>query len=171
MFFAGVKNWKWIVPCIAVLFVCACAGNVQPVGTKSGILLGEKTWEAWKAEAGWKSYSADYFQPPEAKIEEISRLVKQKAATFLIFGGSWCSDTEAQLPRIEKILNLASVPIGEVHLFGVDRRMREPSGTAEKWNISKVPTVIILSQGKEIGRIVEYPEASWEDDILKILSR
>ena len=72
---------------------------------------------------------------------------------------------------VMKILNLASVPIGNVRIFGVDREKREPTGTAGKWNIDKVPTVVILSQGKELGRIVEFPEANWEDDILKILSR
>lgn len=56
-------------------------------------------------------------------------------------------------------------------MLGVDREKREPSATAEKWNINKVPTVVVLSQGKELGKIVEYPEANWEDDILKILSQ
>jgi thiol-disulfide isomerase/thioredoxin len=135
------------------------------------MLLGEITWEAWKAGAGWVSYSADDFQPSETKIKEIARFATEKEAAFLIFGGSWCSDTEHQLPMVVKILHLASVSTGNVRIFGVDREKREPTGTAEKWNINKVPTVVILSQGKEIGRIVEYPEAGWEDDILKILSR
>jgi hypothetical protein len=74
-------------------------------------------------------------------------------------------------PFYSRILHLASVPAENVRIFGVDRESREPSGTAGKWNIDKVPTAAILSQGKELGRIVEYPEASWGGDILKILSR
>ena len=165
------NSWKWIVPCLAIFFIFSGMGYAQSAAPKESVLLGEMTWEAWKAGAGWASYSADDFQPSETKIKEIAGLATQKTATFLIFGGSWCSDTEHQLPMVEKILHLASVPTGNVRIFGVDREKREPSGTAGKWNIDKVPTVVILSQGKELGRIVEYPEANWEDDILKILSR
>jgi hypothetical protein len=70
-----------------------------------------------------------------------------------------------------KILGLAAVPPGDIHLYGVDRHKKDPSGEAKRWHISRIPTVIILSRDREIGRIVENPKVSWEDDILNILSR
>ena len=162
---------RWVIQLLAIFFICTASGHILSAAADSGMPLGEKTWEEWKAEAGWASYSADGFQPSAAKIEDISRLIKQKTATFLVFGGSWCSDTRIHLSRIMKILRLASVPSGDIHLYGVDRRKREPSGAAKRWNISKVPTVVVLSKNREIGRIVENPQVSWEDDILHILSR
>jgi hypothetical protein len=159
------NNRKWFISAIAMFFVCAASA-----ASGSGMPLGEKTWEEWKTEAGWSSYSANSFQPSAAKIEDISRLEKQDSTTFLIIGGSWCPNTKIHLPRIMKIFRLASVPSGDIHLYGVDRHMREPSGTAKHWHISKIPAVIILSRGREIGRIVEHPKISWEDDILNVLS-
>jgi hypothetical protein len=35
--------------------------------------------------------------------------------------------------------------------------------------INKVPTMIIIKNGKEIGRIEEFPEDTWENDLIKIL--
>lgn len=160
----------WGIQLLAIIFICTGAGYPSSAASDSGMPLGERTWEEWKAEAGWPSYSADSFQPPAAKIEDISRLEKQNSATFLIIGGSWCQDTKINLPRIMKILRLASVSSGDVHLYGVDRHKREPSGTAKRWHISRIPTVIILSHGRELGRIVEHPKISWEDDILNVLS-
>ena len=37
--------------------------------------------------------------------------------------------------------------------------------------IQRVPTTIVLRTGTELGRIVEYPEKSNEEDLLKILDK
>jgi hypothetical protein len=170
MFNSATISRNLVIQLLAIFLVCAATGYPTNAASAAGMPLGETTWEKWQAEAGWPSYSADSFQPPPVKIEDISGLIKQKAATFVIVGGSWCPDTERQLPRIMKILRLALVPPGDIHLYGVDRRKREPSGTAKRWHISRIPTVIIFSHGKEMGRIVENPKVSWEDDILNVLS-
>jgi len=165
------NSGRWLTAVFAIFFICAAAWYNLPTVLASEMPLGEKTWEQWQAEAGWASYSADSFQPSAAKVEDISRLIKKRTATFVIVGGSWCSDTRIHLPRIMKILRLASVPPGDIHLYGVDRHKREPSGATKRWHIRRIPTVIILSEGREIGRIVENPKVSWEEDILHILSR
>ncbi|NLI33948.1 MAG: hypothetical protein GX422_14395 [Deltaproteobacteria bacterium] len=48
--------------------------------------------------------------------------------------------------------------------------MKEPSGQSERFGILNVPTLIILKGERELGRIVERPMQTWEDDILYILS-
>ncbi len=160
-----------VVFSLAILLFCANAACAQNAGTEKKILLGEKSWEQWKSEAGWESYSADDFQPSETKIRDISELSKKSKPMFLVFGGSWCPDTEMQLPMIFKILQLASIPADDVHLYGVDRQKTEPTGAAAQYNIRKVPTLIVLTRQAEAGKIEEFPETTWEDDILKILSK
>jgi thiol-disulfide isomerase/thioredoxin len=158
-----------LVACLLIIGVTV--GCYHQVRKGSAMVLGKKTWEEWKAEAGWKSYSAEAYQPPEGKIRTISDLGKSKNATFVVFGGSWCPDTIKQLPMIYKIFALASIPPNKVDLYGVDRKKKDPSGTAEKFGIQKVPTLVILANGNEVGRIVEYPQVSWEDDIIALLSK
>lgn len=153
------------------LIVGMSVGCSYPVRKDSTMVLGKETWEEWKSQAGWSSYSADSYQPTEAKIQSIAQLVKSKDASFIVFAGSWCPDTIKQLPMIYKIFDLAPIAPNKIELYGVDRKKKEPSGTAEKFGIKKVPTLVILSHGKEIGRITEYPEVSWEDDMITILSK
>jgi thiol-disulfide isomerase/thioredoxin len=153
--------------------VSAAAPKGKDLGESEGavIVLGKKSWKEWKAETDWDSYSADGYKPLKAKTSRISRLVKARKATFIIFAGSWCKDSEAQLPMIMKLLNAAQVPPRSIELFGVDANLKEPSGTAQRYEVANSPTLIILKGQTELGRIVERPESAWEDNILAILSR
>lgn len=137
----------------------------------SSIILGKRTWEEWKSQAGWASYSADSFKPSAANIDSITKLVASKGASFIVFGGSWCPDTIYQLPVIFKVFDMASIAPDKIELYGVDRKKKEPSGTAERCGIARVPTLIILTDGIEKGRIVEYPVLSWDENISSILSK
>jgi len=116
---------------------------------------GQEEWKEWKAETDWDSYSADAYKPLKAKTSRISRLFKARKATFLIFAGSWCKDSEAQLPMIMKLLEAARVPPRSIELFGVDANLKEPSGTAQRYEVANSPTLIILKGQTELGRIVE----------------
>ena len=49
--------------------------------------------------------------------------------------------------------------------------MDEPTGTAKSFHIERVPTLAVLSNEKEKGRITDRPEVSWENDIIKMLSK
>ena len=44
------------------------------------------------------------------------------------------------------------------------------SGLAKQNNIQGVATFIVKSGSKELGRIVEFPEANLESDLVKILN-
>jgi hypothetical protein len=56
-------------------------------------------------------------------------------------------------------------------LLAVDRSKRDPEGLTAKWNVTRVPTFIFIRGGREIGRVVERPTATLEQDIAQILSR
>ncbi|MBC7902410.1 MAG: thioredoxin family protein, partial [Gemmatimonadaceae bacterium] len=44
----------------------------------------------------------------------------------------------------------------QVTLIGVDRNKKTISHLTEALNIVNVPTLIVMKDGKEVGRIVEY---------------
>lgn len=147
----------------------ALAQGVCPTPAPDAV-LGPKTWEEWKAEAGWENYSAGGYSPPQWKLEQLAGLIRARNATFIIFGGSWCDDSKVQLPVLFRLFSLASIPVERQKLYGVDRSVKEPTHTADRLNISRVPTVVIMSNGKEIGRIAEFPRPNWEDDLIRVLS-
>ncbi|MGA2298573.1 MAG: hypothetical protein ABSG15_13590, partial [FCB group bacterium] len=57
----------------------------------------------------------------------------------------------------------------KIDLYGVDRQKQEPTGTATLYKLEKVPTMIIFAGESEIGRIVETPKKSWDEDIVDII--
>ena len=83
---------------------------------------------------------------------------KQKSGQFsiLVFGGTWCHDTQNLLPKFYRLLDKSGFPENKVTLIGVDRAKTAPNELHTKWNITNVPTFIILKNGKEMGRVVEY---------------
>lgn len=133
------------------------------------IIIGNLTWSEWKKEAGWNSYSATNTEFDGLKIKLLAKFVNPGDYSFKLFGGSWCGDSESQMPIIYKLFEKAGISNTLISLYGLDRDKKEPSGEAQLYNIERVPTFIVLLKNKEIGRIVEYPAKSWEDDLLKII--
>lgn len=99
-------------------------------------------------------------------IEELKPLLKDVDIT--IFMGTWCGDSKRETPRIYKIFDAVD-KADDVELITVDRSKTTPQGLEEGKDIKRVPTLILSKDGKELGRIVEYPIESLEADMLKIL--
>lgn len=90
---------------------------------------------------------------------------KEAAASFgkykdslqlVIFMGTWCSDSHYIIPRLFPFLDAAGFSGDRITLIGVDRNKKTVSHLSEAFNITNVPTIMVLKNGKEIGRVVEY---------------
>lgn len=75
---------------------------------------------------------------------------------ILAFGGTWCGDTKALLPKFYSLADAAGLSEDRITLLGVDRSKKTINHLAEAFNVTRVPTFIILKDGLEIGRVVEY---------------
>lgn len=83
--------------------------------------------------------------------------------------GTWCSDSKQQVPRFLKIADLAGIPAAQIRFYGVDRTKKSRDSVTDRYRIEFVPTFIFLKQENEIGRIIEAPRTSLEEDMLAIL--
>jgi thiol-disulfide isomerase/thioredoxin len=155
---------KLLLLFISVVFI-ACATTKQ----EKKIITGRFTWSQWQKEAGWESYDAAGYDPGYFLTEQLLASANSNDIEFLLFSGSWCGDSESEVPKIYKLFDKANIPLNKIKLYGVDRNKREATDTAEKYEIKRVPTLVVLRNGKEAGRIIEYPQMSWEEDIFKIL--
>jgi len=115
----------------------------------------------------WNNYR-DY-TPRKDVVEKIA--VLRGSFDILIFFGTWCKDSVSEVPKTLRVLDAADNKNLKLALYGVDRGKKEGLGMSEKFSIQRVPTTIVLSDGIELGRIVEYPENSNEEDLLRILER
>lgn len=92
---------------------------------------------------------------------------------ILIFMGSWCSDSQEQLPRFFKVAETIGFPEDRIEIYAVDRK-KHCSGIEaliQQYGLERVPTIIFIRGDKELGRITETPLISIEADWLKIIEQ
>jgi thioredoxin 1 len=86
-----------------------------------------------------------------------------------ILFGTWCHDSEREVPRVLKLLGSWGVEAQNISLIALDIRKEEPEGRARALGVRYTPTFIFLSGGSELGRIIERPKVSLQDDIERML--
>lgn len=75
---------------------------------------------------------------------------------LLVFMGTWCEDSHSIIPKFYTLLEAAGFSKDRVTLIGVDREKKTLSHLTEALNIINVPTIMVMKNGKEQGRVVEY---------------
>lgn len=103
---------------------------------------------AWYAE-NLKGYT------PDQNALQALRLNKD-SINIITFGGTWCGDTKNILPKFFALTDAAGFSQDRITHIGVDRSKKTIHHLAEAFNVINVPTIIVMKNGKEIGRVVEY---------------
>ena len=73
--------------------------------------------------------------------------------------------------RFYKILDETGYKEINLTVIGVNRDKNALSVNIENLDVELVPTFIVYQNDKELGRIVESPRKSLEDDLWKIVKR
>jgi len=60
----------------------------------------------------------------------------------VIFGGTWCEDTQNLLPLFYKLIEQSKYPKRKITLVGVDREKKSGNDLSEKYKITNVPTLL-----------------------------
>jgi hypothetical protein len=110
---------------------------------------------------------ADNYKPNSEAVEFLRHF--PHPVTIEVFYGGWCGDSREHVPSCIKLLELVSNPNFTTTFIAVDRQKQEPLDLTQGRHIERVPTFIISIDGHEIGRIVETPESSVEEHLVKIL--
>jgi len=116
------------------------------------------------------------------KIIDILTKQNQKLKIF-VQGAIWCHDTTREVPRMVKIAENLNGKTELRILYGINVNplrkkgeslwsVRPPEAVDPKFNLSAVPTFYIFSgDGMLLGKIIERPNKSLEEDIVDILNR
>lgn len=106
---------------------------------------------------------------PDSNLVNAMKVNKGKVS-FLIFGGTWCDDTQFIVPKFFKAQELAAFPDSSVAFIGVDREKKSIGNLSQLLNITNVPTIIVMKEGKEIGRVVEYGKTGkWDTELYEMI--
>lgn len=107
------------------------------------------------------------YEPDEAAVTFLSQY-KQKTQIQIYFG-SWCSVCEAWVPRLVKSVQSAKNPVLELQFEALPKNFLGDT-TAKIKGITGVPTIILVQNEKEIGRLNGRPEeGTMEAAIAKLL--
>lgn len=131
--------------------------ELRPAPYKLGPHTGQELLES-NAEYVYNSRGYIPADPTLALLRRAKRPV-----TVRVFFGSWCPACSRRVPRILRIeKDLRSQAI-HFEFFGLPSKFREDP-EAKKFQVHSVPTGVVLSDGKEIGRLKgdlwDEPEAS-----------
>ncbi len=86
-----------------------------------------------------------------------------------ILFGTWCHDSEREVPRMLKLLAASGVKEDNISLISLDIREEEPEGRAKALAVRFTPTFIFFSDDVELGRIIERPVESLQADIAEMV--
>jgi hypothetical protein len=86
-----------------------------------------------------------------------------------IYFGTWCHDSQREVPRMLNILKENSAI--STQLIALDYEKSDPKGLANNNGIKYTPTFIMSTGGKELGRIIERPKDSLVADITGMLDK
>ena len=118
----------------------------------------------------WYKPNQTAYTPDTATLNAFKR-TKGKMQ-FVLFGGTWCEDTQFILPRFFKLQEMSGVPDNTITFFGVNRDKKSLGNIAEAFGITNVPTIIVMKNGVEVGRVVEYGKAGkWDEELAEILKK
>ena len=154
-----------------ILSSCKDVVNRVVVDDKTGrqILVGITERSAFESPDFNEWFSKNYieYEPDSVVIEQIKSF--SDSINIQIFMGTWCSDSRREVPRFFKVIDGLSFDERKIEIINVNRKKKSPTHEERNKNIEFVPTFLIIKNGTEIGRIVEFPMITLEGDLLSIL--
>jgi thioredoxin 1 len=80
-----------------------------------------------------------------------SKVLKSKTPAIIDFYADWCGPCRMMAPVFEE---LSSEFEGKLNFFKIDTQ--NENELAEKFEVMSIPTLILLDNGKEVGRLSGY---------------
>ena len=89
---------------------------------------------------------------------------------IVAFMGTWCEDSHSIIPKFFNLLDAAGYPKNKLTLIGVDRSKKTLGNLSEALDVKNVPTLMVMKNGKEIGRVVEYGKyGMWDKEFGEVI--
>jgi thiol-disulfide isomerase/thioredoxin len=138
-------------------------GGMMLLGPINAAGLNQEPYALWFEENS-KAYTPDM-----TLIEEIKPLLKP--CYVKVFMGSWCEDSQREVPALLKLLDLAEFDSSQLEIIAMTHDKDTPENYEADYQIEFIPTIMFFKDGAELNRIVEYTQETLELDMLKILKQ
>ena len=151
-----------LLACYLIFFLCSCASMEKTQDIKTGKTDPSQVQKDYK----WFRVGYDSYHPEKSSINKLKESLP--AYRIIIFGGTWCPDTQELLPSFYKTIDEAGYSRSNTTLYLIDHNFQSPERMEDTYHIKSIPTFIILKNDIEIGRIVENPKNSIEESLAEI---
>jgi len=143
---------------------------VLDTNIEKAILIGYCTEKGISSSPIFSNYYEHEYNNYTPKLDFLETLSDSlnKVQIVVIFG-SWCPDSQREVPRFMRILDEINYPLDSLSIICVNRLKTVPDVDLSQFAIEFVPTIIFYRDNQEIGRIVESPKETLEDDMASIL--
>ncbi len=155
----------------AALFLPGCGGTAKlPVKPNEHMEVGWTPRSIFQSPsyAAWFDTTYARYAPDTAAVRQLAGM--QDSVDLVVVFGTWCSDSRREIPRFWKIIDSCRFPVSRIAQIAVDRTMEIPPGIKKLYGITNVPTVIVHYRGVEMGRIIESPKVTIEQDLVNLLA-
>ncbi len=154
------KSLSFLVLFYALALILAGQTELLGLLTRESIIKGVPDWEAVIAA----------YTPKAESLRQLMAI--QLPIRIEIYLGTWCPDSKSHVSAYFKILDMADNPLIQSVYIGVPReRAARSKYLPQAKNIEKLPTFLVIKDGQELGRIIETPAKSVEEDLIAILNR
>jgi len=138
-------------------------GGMMLLGPINAQGLNQEPYSLW-FEENTKAYTPDM-----TVVEEIKPLLK--SCYIKVFMGTWCEDSQREVPALMKLLNLTEFDQSQLEIIAMTHDKDTPENYEADYEIEFIPTIMFFKDGAELNRIVEYTQETMELDLLKILKQ
>jgi len=102
----------------------------------------------------WMHSNISWYKP---NTECVTNLTAQKdSIQLLVFIGTWCEDSQIILPQLFKMLDQIKFPADHLTIIGIDRKKQTLGSLCDALGVTKAPTIMVMKNGKELGRVEEF---------------
>ena len=153
----------------ALLFSCQSGLKLHTEMYKNKpILVGKAHLQDLETKPYNEWFDANYrdYRPDNEVVDKLKSKINNYRFTVIL--GTWCGDSQEQVPALFKVLDRAGYKY-PVELYCVPRKYKNYN-PVERFNLIRVPTIILYKDKREKGRIIEYPMDRIETDLWQIIS-
>jgi cyclophilin family peptidyl-prolyl cis-trans isomerase/HEAT repeat protein len=135
-------------------------------------LIGELEWSDLATVPGWQA-EHDGYVPDAVALERLATATGSYRVVTVL--GTWCSDSEREVPRLVKVLDEIGGTSFDQLMIGVDRTRRVDdaalaAAAGVERTVARVPMIVVLdSDGVELGRVVETADRPLEQLLVEFL--
>lgn len=144
--------------------------TVEAGGTK--IIKGFMSRQELATDSSFKWFAENQkgYTPDQNALNVLK--ANKDSINFVVFGGTWCGDTKYILPKFFSLADAAGFSPDRITMVGVDRNKKTIQHLTEAFGVVNVPTIIVMKNGKEVGRVVEYGKyGMYDKELGEILSK